>query len=454
MVLDQSWNDIWKLYQTRTGACADAERGEFGRIMFRRRRRHIFPPPLFDSLLVSELAEASLSLVELVRQIPHRFFDGDHAKWAEFLNLTKRERRLLTSMCDPRYIDLATQFARPDFLITESGLRLVEINISAAIGGMATCEPYFASFKKTNYYRYLCEQGAAPAAFDVSEIWNAALRPFTRVSNAVSHPVLFEAIANADDVDASRHSFIQMANRGGFTVASGVIHALRVSDDGVYLDNMPINAVYCMFTWDELRHHVPFSLIEQLVAADRAGLIDFIAPPTSALFDNKANLELLTADSHASRWSASEQEIIRKYVPRTFRLSHDTHERALRDQDQLVLKPACAYGGKGVVFGHELSRAQWESRLNASIFEPGGFVCQERVTGLWRHEVVDGDRRSDHFMSLGGMIFGGRYAGAFVRQVADQGEAPILNAKQGAEVGAAIVDYRRAPAALQAMLTR
>ncbi len=57
-------------------------------------------------------------------------------------------------------------------------------------------------------------------------------------------------------------------------------------------------------------------------------------------------------------------------------------------------------------------------------------------------------------MSLGGMIFGGRYAGAFVRQVADQGEAPILNAKQGAEVGAAIVDYRRAPAALQAMLTR
>jgi uncharacterized circularly permuted ATP-grasp superfamily protein len=52
-------------------------------------------------------------------------------------------------------------------------------------------------------------------------------------------------------------------------------------------------------------------------------------------------------------------------------------EYARREHETLVLKPNRSYGGQGVVIGHLLGRAEWESALESALADEGRWVVQQ-----------------------------------------------------------------------------
>jgi uncharacterized circularly permuted ATP-grasp superfamily protein len=102
------------------------------------------------------------------------------------------------------------------------------------------------------------------------------------------------------------------------------------------------------------------------------------------------------------------EEMVRYYLgeePRiesvpTFGLAtREARARARERQDELVIKPRAAYGGKGVSIGSEADESERRRMALRMEENPDGFVAQEIVT-LSRHPTVHGDRLEPRHVDL------------------------------------------------------
>jgi hypothetical protein len=98
-----------------------------------------------------------------------------------------------------------------------------------------------------------------------------------------------------------------------------------------------------------------------------------------------------------------------------------------------VCKPALAYGGKGVSYGPAIPAPEWRSLLSDRLQDPTGetYICQQYLSlaELPVPTLDDGPRQ----ICFGPLVFGGRYAGTFYRQLPSSNHA-VINASNGAEV--------------------
>lgn len=432
-MLHEGLRDSWAEYEKRVGAEAAEDVERFKAAIYREKFPHLFPPPIFADAFVAELTADVRSLLTLLYSLPERIFGGDVAAWMEFQGLPDDERELLSGLLSERNLMVARQFARPDFLLTDDGPRLVEINVSPPLGGLNTHDPYVRQFRRSGYHDHLVRSGFPVSAPDMTSVWGAALRQIARVRPETGRPLLYEAIANPKDINSGRTAFERLVGENGYDYANGLVQDLEVTDAGVFLAGRRIHAVFAMYTWQEVREFVPPTLTRALADADAAGLVDFLAPPTYALFDHKSNLELLSSPEFAGFFSEPERRLIRRYVPETFRLTAANTDRVLGDKDRLVLKPASEYGGRGILFGDQMTPGEWSGAVHAAIASGAGYVCQRRLARLWRYPGPGGH---EYHVVLGPLVFAGEYGGTFVRWTDVQRRNLLINVHNGAEAGA------------------
>lgn len=105
-------------------------------------------------------------------------------------------------------------------------------------------------------------------------------------------------------------------------------------------------------------------------------------------FDHKSVFEVFTNPEYAFAFTPKEREIFRRHVLWTRLLTErrttdpegkriDLIPFILQNQTRLVLKPNRLYGGKGVLFGKDLSRSAWEEKIESGLKESGDWVVQE-----------------------------------------------------------------------------
>jgi hypothetical protein len=139
--------------------------------------------------------------------------------------------------------------------------------------------------------------------------------------------------------------------------------------------------------------------VADLVALERAGVDvgpmrllfrqNRIVSSITAELDQKSCWEVLTDPQLARKYfSADERQVFRRHVLWT-RLLADRRtvlpdgqeggllEYARREYEALVLKPNRSYGGEGVVIGHLLARAEWESALDKALADGERWVVQQ-----------------------------------------------------------------------------
>jgi uncharacterized circularly permuted ATP-grasp superfamily protein len=104
-------------------------------------------------------------------------------------------------------------------------------------------------------------------------------------------------------------------------------------------------------------------------------------------FDHKSAWELLTNPEFSRHFTSAQRALFKAHVLWTRllweRKTTDWNGRrvdlaawTLRHRKDLLIKPNRAYGGEGVVFGHQASRRVWENTLSRALHKPYTHVVQ------------------------------------------------------------------------------
>ncbi|QDX29917.1 hypothetical protein [Dickeya poaceiphila] len=396
-----------------------------------RGRSYYYPPTILNHLLRDEIEKRSLQLNTLITSIPHFYFDGNFNAWIDYLGYDDYESHFLKKFTSEKFQRRALLFMRPDFILTDNGIRLCEVNVAATIGGMSGNINYIDSFQKTIFFEHISCSKKFRLHFDHPEShWQKALH--STLANSVSHtiPVLFEAIASALDKSPMRKSFIDMAESAGFKVISGIIQELDIRTTGVFIDNIRIDIVYTRFTWGEIKKYVPFDILSSLAEADENGLVDFISPPLYTLYDNKKNLVLLSS-KRDKKIEKDLAEIITETIP----LDDTVKQKICEEKNNWVIKPSSEYGGKGVCIGSETSDNSWKSLIETILSAKISYVAQRKIN---RTSIFTDPSGQRYVISAGGMVFNGHFAGVYLRRLSIDSEKLVINGAQGAECAPAV----------------
>jgi hypothetical protein len=197
--------------------------------------------------------------------------------------------------------------------------------------------------------------------------------------------------------------------------------------DTLYADGIAVNLVYRRAIVRELHEKRKEPGVRDFLEAYRRGLVCVVNPFRAKVSGSKACLALLS-DARFDRLFDDEQNAVRRaHVPWTRVLRdekvdfegrrHDLFELARNGRELFVIKPTSGYGGRDVMIGNETEAGAWDDRLDHAAENPVEWTLQrfvdipEEVFPVMAPDLVFERRK----VNLNPYLFGGRYAGSFVR---------------------------------------
>jgi hypothetical protein len=217
--------------------------------------------------------------------------------------------------------------------------------------------------------------------------------------------------------------------------------------DTLYADGTAINLIYRRAIIRELHEKREEPGVRDFLEAYRRGLVCVVNPFRAKVSGSKACLALLS-DARFDRLFNAEQNAVRRaHVPWTRVLRdekvdfegarHDIFELARKSREIFVIKPTSGYGGRDVMIGGETEPGAWDDRLDHAAANPGEWTMQafvdipEEVFPVMDPDLVFETRK----VNLNPYLFGGRYAGSFVRLSTDS----VINVSVGGGMAPAFV---------------
>jgi hypothetical protein len=387
-----------------------------------------------------ELHQASLSVAELLKRIPERVFGNDPVAIAKFYRLPDPgiAELLLTS---PNGI--AGAVARGDFIARADGFKCLEFNVSTLLGGWETAPLVGLHLTVPPTAGFLRDEGI-PNRFTNTfhELWMHIIRE-TLAAGLSADGTLTVAVLRDPDYTAN-HAFQAYTRRvfGTVCAESGRVDGeltecrpdeLRLVRGSLYHRRRRIDAVL------ELCRMTP----PHVYRAFKTERIVLFNGPMSRLLGDKRNIALLSESLETEIFEPEERERIRCYIPWTRRVllqevEFHSEKAPLRNlllarRDELVLKEALSYGGKGVAIGEFTPPATWESLVDRALTRVDS-VVQERLNSLpylYQHGVY-GAEICD--MIWGPFLFGRTYGGLFLR-TQPKAARNVVNLTQAATEG-------------------
>jgi len=175
-----------------------------------------------------------------------------------------------------------------------------------------------------------------------------------------------------------------------------------------------------------------------LIRAYLAGNVCLVNSFRCKLIHKKAAFELLTDETNAAWFTPHEQEVIRRTVPWTRRVSPrrtlhrgrkvDLVEHILKNQQSFVLKPNDDYGGHGISFGERSTEAEWHAAVAQAL--AGDYVVQEKIELRTEVFPIFGESEwalQPMYVDTNPFLFGGQVEGGLVRL----SDSPVVNVTAG-----------------------
>ena len=216
-----------------------------------------------------------------------------------------------------------------------------------------------------------------------------------------------------------RNDLVCLANRyraHGIDARVADARELRVDGSEARLGDTVVAALHRDLI-DEYSRPPFWPAVADLVGLLGRGKLPVINPFAASLVDSKSFFEILSSERAVRYFDIATTARLRTLIPWTRRLGEDIRKQVLRDRDQLVVKPARAYGGAGVVVGTACAEAEWSAAVDNAIAD-GHHVVQRRVAPI----------KSNGFdVVYGAWVHRGSYAGAFARV----GHGAVLNVHRG-----------------------
>jgi hypothetical protein len=401
-------------------------------------------PTFVGGAKLREMARVSTGLCALIKSLPARLFGLDPGRIAAFYELGEPAAEQIVRAL--RDTGVATGvIARGDFVDTPSGLRCLEFNIAGNVGGWQSVLWEERYLRVPLLARFLGSPGRrcssrntlmlflAHALAAMQERQGRAAGPFhlaLLVSSEFPGAAAMEAYLNLQaHLLAGR-----VAPEAAFRVFLFDYPELAAREGGLWLRNHRLHGVA-----EQYKNDFPPAVAECFAR----GGASFFNGPLRLVFDDKRNLALLSESQESGPFDDAERDLLRSSLPWTRQVAarHSVFrgERVflpdlliLARQD-LVLKPAKEFGGRGVHLGRATAPGDW-ARLVSQAVASEAWIVQEHVESqpyLYQTGAVG---CAPHDVIWGLFVFGSSYGGAFLRmQPKDRGA--IVNSSQGATEG-------------------
>jgi len=403
------------------------------------------PWPTFISAAVKEeFQRCSVGLFHLLRSLPARIFNNDPQKISDYFEIPIQLARLQLSNVSAVHLD--NLLGRGDFLSSPTGLKCIEYNVSASLGGLQVPmwealvhkTPVLTRFfsrenvgiRNRNMLRVLLEHIISAGGAEAED-------------TATAVNTLLVAVGVEDNSSNSDLAYLKHLYREVTAHMPGNLHGdifmcdfkhLEITDGCVFYKGKKIHIMV------ELNNGI---VSPEVLDVFKAGNIRLMNGPITALLSNKLNMALLSDPRYHDSFSASEIQLMEDCVPWSRKLVPGTTsfhgkqvglaECVLQQREQMVLKPAIGYGGTGVYIGRFTSETQWR-RLVDEALKSRNWLVQERcetVTGLYQA----GDNGCQlHDLVWGFFVMGDSYAGAWARVMPAENSKGVVNCHQGARI--------------------
>lgn len=381
-------------------------------------------------------------LVSLLRRLPRLAFDNDLGAMCEYFRLDS-DHPLEQIIGGHDGLDYC--ISRGDFVLTADGPKLLEFNMGPGIGGwqinmferLYRCDPRI---------NWIFADPSAPLS-TANPIGSLALHAF-----ATAHRRLASRIAPADmnlgvavppplkdsaqELILARRPSAGGASGVGGRVISFTEDAVIEHDDGVVrIDGVPVHAVlaltYSHETW----------VVDRLLEPFRRGDIVLLNGPAAVLLGDKSAVALLSELGEDGRLDPVDRELVQAAVPWTRRLVRgadctwrgrraDLAETVLDNREHMVLKPANATNGNGIVIGRHADAASWRSAIEQALASDACIV-QEYCPSQLIYAASDGQAQPHSFV-WSAFVFGDAFAGSYVRMMPSSDNTGVINCYRGA----------------------
>lgn len=340
-------------------------------------------PQFIDARAWSALREGSRRLVELCDSVSRSVFDGDGERLMEFLCVPERERDLLrVGVKSP-----AVALSRVDAFLNPRGEpRFIELN-SDAPAGFGYADRMARAFAELPLLREAGEESRAPRHADSIPSLATAFRDLARgLQNPPSVPVI--AIVDLKEVKTKPDQEILADELSGYGLKTLIAdpREVEIAKGRMVLAGQPIDIVYRRTVIAEVLGLEKDA--RAFLDAYRNDLALFVNSFRCYLSEDKAFFAILTDERFEHLLSPDDRAFVARHVPWTRRVEERRTRRGGRDIDlmpfveanrnDLVLKPAHAYGGRSVFIGSDVSDALWRPALDRALREKG-WIVQERV---------------------------------------------------------------------------
>jgi hypothetical protein len=397
--------------------------------------------PAFLEAEQRRLVEADTgALLDLLFTLPQRLFDGDLAAMADAVGLAPVQAEAIVRTATEHPVKLA----RADLFYDGQRFRLLEFNVSSALGGWDTPvltrwllgDPDLASFVE--------DEGLTFA--DTLAAFADVIRGECAGLDCPSRPVV--ALVDWPSSYPTYRPCLDFMARSleplGFDAIGCHVGQLTARDGHLFLEGRHIDVVYRFIQLgDLLEGPDALAVVEPVIAAAEQGKARLVTGFAAGLFASKGCLALLYDDDHRSVFTPAERDLIDRVLPwtRTLRAGEtsvggqqvELVDYVLAHRPELVLKPSLLSGGMGVVPGWKTDQQDWAEAVRTGL--RSRFVVQHRVRSAVERFPAGGAaaRSSELVLNWGVFVMGTGYGGAFVRALPDP-DPGVINMTTGAAV--------------------
>ena len=398
-------------------------------------------PVLVSDRVMGQMGKVSVDVCALFRRIPEVFFDHDPARMVSYYGFSKAYADLVVeALRDRGAVDAL--LSRGDFVLTNDGLKCIELNASSYLGGWESHIWTEMVLGVPEIRKFLDGLGRPYRYGDVG-------RAFFRhsVSRAIDCGLCDDEINMAFAIPPGQRRAGPIETYGRRTLRE-VVGELTGSQRG--------ELYFCRF--EDLRERMGCLFLEgkrihvlveqyqgeinpQVFRCGLRGAVHVYNGLPALLFADKRNLALLSELASRESLSDEEREVSRRHVPwtREIKAGRTTYEDdelelaelLLAGRERFVLKRALGAQGADVFIGKAMGAEGWKARVHYALEDERPWVVQEycvSIPYLGQHGEVG---HAPHDLIWGFFVFGDVCPGGFIRMM-PKSQVGVVNAARGA----------------------
>jgi len=357
--------------------------------------------------------------------------EGSWFRLAEALRLEEPTMKYVDPNRRPRFLTIA----RPDIVIHDDDVTMVEPNAGSSVGYMPDADILGRLFEAAPIIGSFLKERVARRA-DVVGTLAAYLRE--RLIDAGQSPedalvVVTEFKADLGGACDDCPGIARELCRHGLRAEAVAVEDLDVSKSGIALEGERCRLLYRV-AGEEPDPVGNYPLLEPILLAGRQGKVVLVDEIDDAIAVNKTILATVSEELDAGRLPHDLAADLESFIPwsRVLEPKHveidgervDLPKWCLANREALVLKPGAGYGGRGVRIGCEADPEHWATALGDALTSSEAWLVQR----LARSHVTTTSilkcgslATEENYVDYGSFAIGGTVAATIVRKTAPFG---------------------------------